>query len=182
MKLNKKLTRTSILFCLLVVYSCAGPRMGGQSSGKRHVEVFFVGDFGMQYFVRPLFFKHESGTELMIDFTFRVKDIPEDSARVNLSVISINEPWSYNLFFIELMEKQVPIERITRMFTERKPKDRVHSRYTGYCALKPLLSLFNNGNWVIKSGTDGIIKFEPQGKTVKTIEAINHHYVSLFPG
>jgi len=182
MKIAKHLPLTALVLSLILIHSCAGPRMGGQSSGKRHVETFFVGDFGMQYFVRPLFFKNDSGTELMIDFTFRVKDAPEDSARINLSIISKQAPWDSKYFAIDYLGKQVELERVTRMFTERKPKDRVHSRFSGACALKPLLNFFENGNWSIRSGTDGSSVFTPTAKTVKTIESINHHYVSLFPG
>lgn len=68
----------------LCVFICTGLGAGGSA---RFYSAFFVGEEGMQYFIKPLIFKsQQKGEEALPDFTFRYKNEIKDSAIVNISI------------------------------------------------------------------------------------------------
>ncbi len=169
-----------ILLLPLMFYSCFSIKPTATKSGKKHFETFYVGDEGIQYFIKPFLFQAEKPNEsLALDFTFRYKNEVKDSATVNFSIksTSINK----NIDSLKLSSKNVEIksDKINLLFNEKNKSDFI-SRFTTKLSLKEVKELFNESEWkIIIYNQDQSIKYKPHRKTIRVIQRLDNEIFIL---
>lgn len=172
------------LFLLTVLFSnCGGMRIGASSSRATAYETFFVGDEGLQYFIKPLLFKSENNKDkLSVDFTFKQKQEFDNNAlvRVNFSIFSKEKIKDINLIEVITSNETIKIFNPELMFIENSKKQ-IHSRFTMEITAAQLANIFkdNNCKWQI-SQEKGKSSFLPTKKTSKSIKKINKSIFDLF--
>jgi len=181
--------KTSILFSLflcvfLLLISCGGIKPGGGKSGKILYETFYVGEQGMQYFIKPLVFESKD-SELLLDITFRYKDKVQDSATLNFSVKGKDLIKQIDTFIISTTTNDsifsVQSDKIEYMFAERK-KDEYVSRFSTKMPLIEIQKLFKNSTWkaTIKSKEIPTKQYVSISSTQKKIQKLNQSIFFIF--
>lgn len=171
--MKKTLSLTSLFLSLIFLSISCG-------SGKKLSRTFFVGEEGIQYFIKPLsFLNAPSKRELSIDFTFRHKEEVKDSTIVN-----------FDLFSPDIIKKIAKIEftsgsgnaqadTITLLYKERV-KNKFKSRFSSGFLLKDLVKLFKSNDWKVVLYTNGEQQtFLPSKATQKKIEQLNNEIFVL---
>lgn len=138
----------SRLFILLIVPALTGCFSVKTSSSKSNPAVyqtFYVGDAGMQYFIKPLTFEEENGhnERLHVDFTFRYKTEIKDSATINFSIESSAILKSANRIVIKGVDYETVSSKAVLVFNEKR-KDIFVSRFTAKVNLKELALTLNS--------------------------------------
>jgi hypothetical protein len=143
----------SLKFTLLVLslfflqLPCSGQKSGAANSGKKFFESFFVGEEGIQYFIKPMAFVNADKSEkLMIDITFRYKSEVKDSATLNFSILSPQILKKIDLAEIKNQSSTIHIAKVELLFNE-KQKSKFISRFSAKILLSDLLLLFSANQW-----------------------------------
>ena len=156
---------------------------GGVRSAKSLFETFFVGEEGMQYFVKPLVFKKdlkEKAVELQLDFTFRYKNTVKDSCTINLSFFDASIIRNIDSMVISSTKQQMVARKINVLFAEKTNK-LFNSRFTAKTSFKDLILLSDETDWkvkVYKAGT--FTSYYPSQKTTKSLELLKDNLFVLF--
>jgi len=161
-----------IVLSILIFSSCFTVKPSTVKSGKKLFETFYVGEEGIQYFIKPLTYKNDIGEELKLDITFRYKDEIKDSAIMNISLLG-NEN-NKNLRRIEISDTQnhIIIKDIKHLFTESNKKI-VKCRFSMKCPLYKLTNMFINNDWGITVyRQENHSKYTATKKTKKTINKL----------
>jgi hypothetical protein len=163
----------SFLFTSLLLNGCLSVKPTSTKSGKNLFESFFVGEEGTQYFIKPVLFSiEETKEELVLDITFRYKNMIKDSAIVNFS---IKGPMIYkNIDSLKISNTNLEINssNIKLLFNE-KTKNGFTSRFTTKIALNETKNLFNNDEWAFTTFNNSQLnKFKPAKKTQKAINIL----------
>ena len=64
MKFLSSIIKVSVLVGSIFLYGCLGVKNSTKNSGKNLFETFFVGNEGIQYFIKPLTFKDNNKNQL----------------------------------------------------------------------------------------------------------------------
>lgn len=170
----------SILTLTIFLSSCKGIKPGSNKSGKKLFETFFVGDEGIQYFIKPLTFVDSLDQELILDATFRYKDQIKDSSTVNFSLLKKDIFKGIDSLFLVNEVSSVRIREVGFLFTERK-KDLIVSRFTSKVSLHDLNQLFKNPKWSVIIFKDGFgYRYKSSKSAEQKIERIKYEVFDLF--
>jgi hypothetical protein len=147
--INKNTSFSAIFFIIgtiALMTGCLSVKNSSANSGMNLFETFFVGDDGIQYFIKPLTFMDDNKNRLILDITFRYKDKIKDSASVNISFI--NSEIIRDIDSLKLSNNTVSIvsKNFKYLFSERM-KSEFNSRYTTKSPLLDIYRLFDNENW-----------------------------------
>lgn len=164
---------TLVILSLLFLYGCSSVKPTTTKSGASLFETFYVGNDGMQYFIKPLLFTDDAAKEdLVMDFTFRYKDEVKDSAIVNFSIKSPFIYKSIDSLSISNSIIEIKNERIDLLFNEKTSKVFV-SRFSTKVSLKDLNQLFKSNEWdVILYNQNEPQKYMSHKRTKKAIGAL----------
>ncbi len=119
MKFQFKLgcVRSLLMMALVITTSCI--------SNKKYFETFFVGNDGIQYFIKPIECESLDGDKLIFDVVLRVKNSfqNQDSATLNFTILSVdkNLPESQQIIWINKNDT-VSVHNVKFMFKERYKK------------------------------------------------------------
>ncbi len=154
MNVKKINTKTSLLALFLTVgliilmTSCLSEKNGSSKSGVNLFETFFVGEDGIQYFIKPLTFNDYNKNRLILDITFRYKDKIKDSVFVNISFLNTEIIRDIDSIRLSNNTATIVSKNIKYLFTERK-QSKFNSRFTTKNPLLDIYRLFDNENWTI---------------------------------
>lgn len=161
----------------LLLTGCFGVKPTGTQKRSSLYETFFVGEEGMQYFIKPLeFVSEEKNDEKMrMDFTFRHAGEASADGRVtvNLSLYSLQRISGGQDFSLQSGEKSVGLQDCRMLFQEKK-KNYFHVRYTATIGMEEFIALFQKNDWRASCREEGKEKhFIASGKTQKQIKRID---------
>jgi|GEM_PF-1005193 len=141
---------TIILFFIVsfIFFGCYLIRPGTSGSAKPLYETFYVGNEGIQYFIKPLKFKGEKYENIYIDIVFRHKDEFKDSATINISIFTQDPFLGLNKIDFENDSILVNSSDIKILFTEKHDKGN-HLRVAVKIPTISLNNLFKNISWKI---------------------------------
>ena len=166
-----------LLFLVYAMNSCISTRTKGFSRGVNSLyETFFVGEFGTQYFIKPIeFLGVDNSDKIDLDFTFRYKDSIKDTITINFSIKS--EKLFKDLDIIEIfnIDKKIKSKELKLMYNDKYNKLFI-SRFTSSFSLEEIYTMFSNENWTI-SLLKGIDKyrFKSSKKSRKAIKKLNEN-------
>ena len=162
----------SSILLLLMFSGCLSIKPSTTKSGKNYFETFYVGEEGIQYFIKPILFKDEKSKEdLILDITFRYKNEIKDSAIVNFSIKSTIIYKTIDSLKLSNKDIEIKSENIVLLFNE-KNKTGFTSRHSTKFGLKEIKELFNNDAWeVTVYNQNKTAKYEPHRKAVRAINA-----------
>jgi len=167
--------RLPILMILMMISlsGCFTVKPGAVKSGKNLYESFYVGEKGMQYFIKPLNFEtNQKEQSFVVDFTFQYKDDLNEEVTVNFSLFSDDKPVKPDSLLIKSKGNRITATKITSLYRQRKNGDFV-SRYSSKAQLKNLHKIMGNNQWqvhVFESGTE--VTYYPKRKTRKNIDKL----------
>ncbi len=158
------------VFVMLLNISCS-------PSSNSLYETFYVGDEGIQYYIRPLSFTGTDDSELQMDFTLRYRTVIKDSSIINLTIISDKAYKSLDSIVIKNDSANVVMKNFSTMYIERSGNN-FSSRFTTRTALKDFKTLFTNSTWSVSTyASDTLNIFTARNKTR---DKINKLYFSIF--
>lgn len=164
-----------ILFLFLSLIGC-----GINSSNSKLFESFFVGENGIQYFIKPLEFKGDNKTKLLMDITIRMKNVNENKATVNFSIIDQKIITIIDSMIITQPNQKILLHDIEPLFFE-KQKNRLVARYTSKANSEKIISYFKRTNWNIYIySVNEKYDYVSSVKTDKKIQYINANLFSIF--
>lgn len=140
------LKRLIVFEYMLLILSCIGFMPGGAEEGKNLYTIFYTGEEGTQYFIKPLTFGGINKSQLLLDFTFRYKDTVKDSAIVNMSFLNTEKIRDLDSVKITNGSNLMVFKDIKCLFTERRKKE-FHSRFSAKGSLADLKKLFDKSQW-----------------------------------
>ena len=174
-----RLTFAGIAILAAILFqSCAGIKPGSTRSATNLYTTFFVGDDGLQYFIKPLEFKNDNGEELIMDVTFRYKDEVTGDADFRFTYIGQSMIKKVNQLQFENKVGAWTAEAVELVFVERVNKN-YQSRQSAKLGLSETQTLFSSHEWVVKMTAEGgeVHEFRPKRKTQK---AINRLHSNIF--
>jgi hypothetical protein len=160
--------------------SCLGIKPGGVKGAGKLYESFYVGEEGVQYYIKPIKSKGEN-FKIAYDFTFRYKDEVKDSTTLNLSVYTNDIIRSLSTIQFKNSKKVLTISDIDRIFSKRDGKGFV-SRFSMKCETKDVKSLFEDDEWeiIIKEEEVRSWSLKNSKSNQKSIRKIDFNIFSTF--
>lgn len=156
---------TCLLSISLIANACFTIKPAATKTGKNLWEEFYVAQGVIQYFIKPLTFKSNSG-DIIVDFTFRTNS---DSATVNFNIIDTNPiaiPTQVSFFKDEHL---CTISSRKTLLSEKKNKT-FKLRQTGKIAQNDLIRLFGSNNCIISVTNNSATKdYQPAKRTEKYV-------------
>ncbi|NLL29170.1 MAG: hypothetical protein GX259_10275 [Bacteroidales bacterium] len=177
---NLPIKLISLILLLLAVNGCFSIKPSTNKSGKKYFETFFVGDEGIQYFIKPFLFKAEkSSEELILDITFRYKNEIKDSAIVNFSINSSVIYKDIKNFKLSNSEIVIRSNNVELLFNEKSKKG-FTSRYSTKFSLAEIKEMFTTDAWkAVITNQNKMTIYKPHKKAIKTINALREHVFVL---
>ncbi len=167
--------RSLLMMVFIIAISC--------TSNKKYFETFFVGNDGIQYFIKPIECKSLNGDKLIFDVVLRVKNSfqNQDSATVNFTILSAdkNLPENQRIIWINKNDT-LQVYSVKFMFKERNKK--VFSyRLTSKIANTDLKKCFTDIEYkpALIGNPQNPILFEYQKHALKSIQKISEQIMSL---
>lgn len=179
LKISLQVTIIFLLY-LIVFQSCSVLKPGSKKSSKNLYETFYIGEEGIQYFIKPFSFGNiNTKGRIDIDFTFRYKNEVKDSAILNLSIyegVIIK-----SLDSIKFRNNVVQINQFsTQLMYNEVDNDFFKSRYTTKIPLNTLNKLFGEENWTLYLySSQGKFQYQTGKKTSKFISSLNKNLFVL---
>lgn len=163
----------SYIVLLLIFSGCLSIKPSASKSGKKYFETFYVGEEGTQYFIKPISFIDENlYEELIIDITFRYRNIIKDSAIVNFSIRSSDIYKNVDTFKLSNKKIEIQTDRVELIYNEKNNKGYI-SRHSTKVSLNELKELFNNDDWLITvENSSKITNYKANRKTIRVINTI----------
>ncbi len=150
---------------------------GAVKSGKHLYESYFMGNAGIQYFIKPITLKHTKKNIFETDFTFKYLQNLNDTAVINFSIKHENNLYKkIDTLLITNNQSSIHIIRPTLLYNERL-NDHYLSRFSAKLTQKEVRMLFANQDWVIHLKD---LSFIPSEKTKKNIDKLNIAVFKLF--
>ncbi len=162
-----------LFFALVLLNGCLSIKIGGVKSGKNLYETFFVGEAGTQYFLKPFYFYNKQKESVIIDFTFRYKDVIKDSVMVNFTIKHANLFKTIDAAVINNDSMLCKLNNMVLLYNKKDGKYFL-SRFSSKCALKDLDQLFLNDQWKIEVKSKLVTsQFYHNKKSRKKINKLN---------
>ncbi len=147
--MNKQSFFLGCLLCFLSV-GCGMLKPASTKTGKNLYETFFVGEEGVQYFIKPLTFENLEEEQLNIDMTFRYKNEVKGKSDIKMFVLSDKVYKKMDSLLINNGQTQKIIKEVDFMFSE-KTKKGFQSRFSTKISLADLQELFKGADWTIEA-------------------------------
>lgn len=171
------------IFCFIVNIGCFSLKPAAEKSGKNLFETFYVGEEGLQYFIKPLFLENnEHKQKVFIDYTFRYKNkvTLQDSVITNISIIGqyslLNK---VNYISLNNSKCKVSLNNIKLLFNE-KHKDYYSQRLTSKISLLELQQFFSDNDWYINIQSEKVeMRYTTTSRTKKRIKNINDYVINI---
>lgn len=178
-----KWIRCSILYFVVIsLTGCLSVKPGSTKSGLKYYESFFVGEEGIQYFIKPLELSSNNGNSITLDFVFRYKDKTDSPVTVNYSILGDNVIKRVDNILISNSEINIRLTDNKFLFNEKNDEDFI-SRFSSTTTLDSLIRLFKDQNWSITfntpTDTSGKIYYTNQ-KSEKAIASLYNNVFILF--
>lgn len=155
---------------------CMMIRPGAVKSGKNLYESYFMGNTGVQYFIKPIHLKEKSNIIFETDFTFKYAQKIDDSAVMNFSIQHEENIYKkIDTLFLTNRSLIIKINNSKLLFNEKQNKYYV-SRFSAKITQKDLRLFFADAKWKI---TLNQFNFIPSGKTIKNINKLNNYVFKL---
>ncbi|MEO0470683.1 MAG: hypothetical protein AAF206_13740 [Bacteroidota bacterium] len=158
----------------LSFFACGGIKPGSAKKGKKLYESFFVGEEGVQYFIKPIGFRNSAKETAFLDLTFRYKDTIQQSAALKGSLFTNELIKEADSLVWQSGAEQVVIRDIDVIFTERE-KDQFHNRFSASMDGRALPRIFTTPDWKLHVYDEGkSVQFSPSpkgSKAIRTLEA-----------
>lgn len=159
---------------MIIINSC--------TSNKKYFETFFVGNDGIQYFIKPIECEALNGDKLIFDVVLRLKNNfqSQDSATLNFTVFSADKNLTEQLQLAWISQDTLIVKDVKFMFKERNNK--VYSyRFTSKIANTDLKKCFEDKAYqpFLKYGFQKTTKMKYQKCSLKSIRKINEQIMSL---
>ena len=180
--MEKRFIYVLFLFISLFVSSCAlTVKPAATKSAKAYYESFFVGEFGTQYFIKPIEFNAENGNEnLFVDFTFRYKNELKDSTIINFSIEGEDVIRSVSEIIFTNAVSSVLVKNISLLFNEKKDKKLI-SRFSAKCSTQEMVDIFDDPGVSVTINTNNSSNpFLSSKKSQKTIRSLRDNLYILF--
>ena len=169
----------SIFLIILTFFTsgCMMLRPGAVKSGKHLYESYFMGNAGIQYFIKPITLKFKNENFFETDFTFKYLRNLNDSAVMNFSIKHENNLYKrIDTLLLANNNSTIHIISPTLLYNERLNHHYI-SRFSTKLTQREVRMLFANQNWVIRFGG---VSFIPSEKTKKNINKLNDSVFKLF--
>jgi len=164
---------------LLITFGCSGIKPTSSKANSKYYETFYVGDDGLQYFIKPLVFTASKNEQILMDFTFRYKKGVNSIATINFTQFSQVNLQQIDGVEINCIVKSVLAERVSHMFTG-KEKDGVSSRFTFQIPLHDLKALFSDVSWSVVISSENFEQYyKPEDKTQKIMRGLKSQIFDL---
>lgn len=169
-----------IIPAALLLQSCAGIKPGSSRSASSLYTTFFVGEQGLQYFIKPMEFKGENGEMLQMDITFRYKDEVSGMADLRFTYTGVSLIKKINRLELENKKGVWIIDEVELVYVERVKKS-YQSRQSARLSLADTQTLFASPEWVLKiTGENQVIReFRPKKRTQRAIDRLNLHIFEM---
>lgn len=132
-------------FLLISVFSVSACSI---QRNNTHYQVFFVGDEGNQYFIKPAEFNGQN-SDIELDFVFRYKDEIKDSVNCNFSLYSKTDLIKSAVSFQLLNSTQTILSSTPELLFVETEKRGFESRFTCKFSLQEFADLTANKDWHI---------------------------------
>ena len=164
---------------LLLAFGCTGIKPTSSKANSKFYETFYVGDDGLQYFIKPLEFTASKSEQIFMDFTFRYKRGVNSMATINFTQFSQVNLQQIDSIEINSLAKSMLVKQVSHMFTE-KEKDGVSSRFTFQIPLRDLNALFSDVNWSVAIlGETFEQNYKPEDKSRKIMKGLKSQIFDL---
>ena len=110
------MTRLLVFLLLIFFSSCLSLKPAATKSKSSIIETFFVGDEGLQYFIKPMYFQSRLKNKCYLDLTFRHKTKIEGKATANISIQGDSQLKSINRVIISNSTDKIILDEIDFMF------------------------------------------------------------------
>ncbi len=161
-----------VISLALCLQGCFALRPASTRSGKHLYETYYLGENRIQYFIKPLEFMNAEDEELFMDITFRYSQGKQDTATMNLSLITDRMTRKLDSIKISAANYSFTVSPWKHMFSETEKK-RFEYRATSLCPVTVLRTLFSSNAWEITAFGDlSDPVFLPAGKTAASINRI----------
>jgi hypothetical protein len=173
--MKKALAATFMALFFMFLLACSSMKPGSSGPSKGLFETFYVGDDGMQYFIKPLVFEDNSNrNKLEMDLLFRYKNEIKDSATLNLSLIGEIFIKEVDSLVLSNNKLKTVTNEVSLMFNE-KGKEGFHSRCNTKVPFGEVVQLFENSDWKITvyGQNEQTITYLATKRTSKSIEGLN---------
>ena len=158
---------------LLFSTSCFSIKPTSTKTKSSSIETFFVGDAGLQHFIKPMCFQTSAKNKCYLDITFRRKNKTTGDAIANISFQTGSQINKINQLKISNSLHEIVLNDIEFMFVQTEKKH-IISRFTTKIKNTDVSKLFENENWEIHVDTTNSDQiFKSIKKTKKTIKTIN---------
>lgn len=163
-----------------VFTGCLTIRPAAVKAGKNLYETFLAGSGHTMYFLKPLFFKAQSGKgSVDMDFTFGYKNINTDTAVIKFSLLDEQVIKSVDSMRIVSGTTSVLLKPLTHMFSDRGHGEYIN-RFSTSTSLEQLKALFDHTDWSIKVYSNGQSRtYVASGKTEKNIDKLKQHVFAV---
>jgi hypothetical protein len=168
---------------LLLCCGCMGIKPG-KTGGKpgKHVESFYVGDEGMQYYIKPVsFHTSEKGNKstLVPDFSFRYRPETQSMVTMNFSIFSNRAIKKLDSLHWNSHHGKTTITLIELMFIE-KDKKGFHQRFTLQLPLSDVIRLLHVESTITMSHhLENMAFYARKKKTQKVIRSLHKNLFVL---
>jgi len=167
---------TKLIFIIIITFiSC--------TSNKKYFESFFVGNDGIQYFIKPIECKGSNFYKIHFDIVLRIKNSfdNKDSATLNYTVFSNENNLHENqqLIWIDKIDT-LKANNVKFMFKERN-REIYSYRFTSKIANSDLRKCFTNQAYqpALICKFPKIVLFQYQKSSLKSIRKINEQIRNL---
>lgn len=163
----------SFILLVLMFGGCLSIKTATTKSGKKYFETFYVGEEGIQYFIKPVLFKDEKSNEdLILDISFRYRDEVNDSAIVNFSIKNSIIHKTIDSLILSNNDFTIKSDKVELLFNE-KNKTGFTSRFSTKFSLNEIMEMFTNNVWKVNIWHQNKIStFKPHRKTLKIINTV----------
>lgn len=172
MKLLKKILLLFVasLFCVSCITT---------SSVRKRYMSQYVGDEGLQYFIKPFAFEASNHSTLIADFTFRHGELNlNDTVAVNYTIRTNKKEGRIKKCCISLPDKDFEALGTTVLYKE---KDNEYvTRYSSLFLYKQLRAAYKEQSFNLKTITDeGTVVYKPTKTSSKLIPALDESIFQL---
>jgi hypothetical protein len=139
----------SIIFSLFFIAGCVGIKPASSSKANRYFETFYVGEEGIQYFIKPIAFTGENNSTLLGDFNFRSAGDSTSDVIFNFSIKS--EEFYKNIDSLVLKNESFSVQANGISLTYNESGKQYTSRFTSTIpGGRNIIDLFSSENWEIE--------------------------------
>ena len=142
--------RTSLILfiSLFLTSACIGIKPANSSKANRYFETFYVGDEGIQYFIKPISFDGVDKSSLKGDFNFRTKGDSTSEVIFNFSILGQTFYKSIDSIVLKNPSFKTTAYGITLTYNE-SGKQYVSRFTSNISGGKDIVQLFESPDWEI---------------------------------